>query len=154
MSFRERKFTVYSGTVLENFKQCAYRIDDSRFYRKSGGRFDYPEGVYFTPNIGEAAWWALHSAKELLHRDWFEQEELSLSDLSRRRNDRHTPIIMSGQVSMPRRIFHFVPVNDFPVESLLVLKPDVNWDDLYGSRNSELPDFFHQVDLQDILRQA
>jgi len=154
MLFPDRSFRVYSGTVLENIKDCTYTVGEDTYYRKRGRRFLHPEGVFFTTRIEQAARYALFRASDLESDGWSYTEELLSDYYKRPRIDRYTPVIMSGQVSLTRKLFNFLlPTAKFPVDSLFVLEDELHAHEaLYYRRKVDWTSLFHQVDLREFTK--
>jgi len=150
----ERKFTAYSGTVLENIRDCTIRDGDNLFYRKKGRRFKSPLGIYFSSKMAEAADYAIWRAYDIERGGWDPRQEFFSEYLKRPRTEGQTPVIITGELSIYRKYFspllNYIDI--FPVESLFVLEDGVRAIDIIGTPRAERTALFKAVNLQELLQ--
>lgn len=153
MGLLERKFTAYSGTILENFTDLAFAEGEQVFFSKTNGRFDYPQGVYYTSKIHEACYYAVRQIPYIRLNQWEQTKPLPfLSDFLEGKPP-PIPVILCGELPIIRR-FPFMEhyVQAFPVSSVLVPIEGADFHDARKSRfDPDLISLFQPVDLRELL---
>ena len=129
---------------MENFRDCVEIEGGQIFYGKIDDRFEFTRGVYYTPKMAVACYWALHQISEIRIRRWREDSSIYLSSVPV-----PIPVILCGELSIWRRFPVVDPgyIDRFPVNSMFVLRDDIDLSKtLLSPLDPNVTNFFQPAD--------